>query len=325
MDQGPDRLVELVPAGADLDLVRDLVRDDLPADADLVDLLGTDWERELPLGARPDLPRIRPILVALAARAAGASSAIEGEPLYAAELLHLALVVHDLALGKQGGRRRRVARRVVRRSVSWLGGNHLTLRALELCRHSSPEILGELVDTLREISDGQSLARELQQGRPPSAQDWREHADAQTGALFAFCCRVGGHLARAEAPVVTALGRYGRHVGRLWHVAEDLAVLEHGEGAAHLIARAGAGRPVLVVIAAAERDPRVAVAWARLVSDPVDADAAALLARVRELGRGPAREVMARESWAARRALRTLPESRYRATMERLAARLVSG
>jgi len=38
---------------------------------------------------------VRPVLVALAARAAGATE-VDGETQYVAELLHLALMVHDL-------------------------------------------------------------------------------------------------------------------------------------------------------------------------------------------------------------------------------------
>lgn len=310
-----------IPVSPALDAVRDVVREDLPDDLDLADLVGRPSD-EVPGAGRAAVPRIRPILVALAARAAGARQ-VEGETLYAAELLHLALGVHDVALGRQGGRRRRVARKVVQRSVSWLSGNHLTVRALELCRHGGPDVLSELVDTLRSFSDGQELTRELQRGAVPTAEDWLEHADAFTGALFAFCCRAGAHLARAEPPVVSALGRYGRHLGRLWHVAEDLAVLEHSSDAAPLVERAALARPMRVVVAAAERDPAVGAAWIQLVRAPDPARAADLAPRLLQLGRGPARETMAREAWSARRALRSLPESRYRATMDRLAASLV--
>lgn len=317
MDLAPSHLWS--SPGADLHALHDVVRDDLPTDGRLLDLAGGGWfTDEDPFVRREEIPRIRPILVALAARAAGAEH-VDGEPLYAAELLHMALVVHDLALGRQGGRRRRVARRVVRRSVAWLGGNHLTVRALELCRHSSPEILSELVDTLRQFADGQALARELQQGLVPSGEDWLEHADAHTGALFAFCCRAGGHLAGADATVLSALGRHGRHLGRLWHVAEDLSALEHGDAAAHLANRAQAARPALPVVAAIEREPRLGDRWLALVADPDPRLAREVAPRILALGRGPSRAVMVREAWAARKALRSLPPSRYRTAMERLA------
>jgi len=307
---------DLVPDGSGLRSAQALVAGDLVHDDDLASMMGPRI-----VLAKREIPRIRPILVALAARATGASQ-VEEEAQHAAELLHMALRVHDTALGREGGRRRRVARRIVRRSVGWLSGNHLTLRALELSRHSEPGVLEELLETMRSFADAQALSRELL-GALPDEEDWREHADAHTGALFSFCCRAGGHLGRAPVRQLAALGRYGRHMGRLWHVAEDVAVLDHGDAANHLVSRAVAGRPALPVICAAERDPRIGAQWAQLTANGDPAVAHALADRVRALGVAPSRAVMLRESWAARKALRALPESSYRAAMERLAAEVI--
>jgi len=317
------RLMHLVPAGAQLESMRDLVREDLVDDAKVMALVGNrHFSEDDPISRRANMPRVRPILVALAARAAGADS-VDDETLYAAELLHLALGVHDFAFGRQGGRRRRVARRVVKRSVGWLSGNHLTLRALELTRHGSPGVMGELVDTLREFSDGQELSRALQQGVIPTREDWEEHADLLTGALFAFCCRSGGLVAGADPRILSALGRFGRHLGRLWHAAEDVSVIEHGDAGAHLWARALAGRPVLAVIESEAMDPGIGQAWAELVLSPQAEAADAIHQRVlRAGGLSRTREIIVRESWSARRALRILPDSRYRTALDRFAADL---
>jgi len=301
----------------------EVVAEDLPDDASLRDLLGGRVDGYDPSADREALPRIRPILVALAARAAGAER-VDGEAMYAAELLHLALHLHDAALGRRGGRRRWVARKVVKRGVSWMGGNHLTLRALELGREVRPEVLGEVMDTLRSFADGQDLLRALADGQRPSRDDWLEHADAHTGALFSFCCRTGAYLAGAERPVLRALGRYGRHLGRVWHIAEDLSELTREQAGSHLLARAVAARPVLMVIVAAEFDPTIAERWAALVDAP-DSEAAEAL--VPALLATPAmsrcREVMLRESWSARQALEPLEQTRYRKALDRFAHGLV--
>jgi octaprenyl-diphosphate synthase len=323
-----DRLLELVPTGVELAGLRSLVEADLVDDDALVAIVGDGAG----FVGRSDIPRIRPILVALAARATGfvdpvhdaatgsAGRALGSEAQHAAELLHLALRVHDLALGREGGRRRRVARRLAR-SFGWITGNHLTLRALELARHSSPGVLEELLDTLRAFSEAQALSRELV-GVTPTEDDWLDHADAHTGALFSFCCRTGGHLSGAASRELLALGRYGRHVGRLWHIAEDVSVLDHGEPALHLLARASAGRPVLPVVFTCMVDPEAEQLWARLTSEGNPSDARLLADRLRVRGVPRSREVMLQESWSARRAVRILPESRYRQALERLAAEL---
>lgn len=314
LGRGFDRLLELVPHGVELSGLRALVEDDLVDDDALAAVVGEGAG----FVGRSDIPRIRPILVALAARATGARSVNE-ETQHAAELLHLALRVHDLALGREGGRRRRVARKIAR-SVGWLTGNQLTLRALELSRHSAPGVLEELLDALRAFAEAQALSRELV-GVVPTEDDWLDHADAHTGALFAFCCRAGGHLGGAGSRELLALGRYGRHFGRLWHVAEDVSVLDHGEPALHLLARATAGRPVLPVVFTCEADPGAAEVWRRLATAEGNPDDARMLAeRLRMFGVPRSREVMIQESWRARRAIRVLPDSSYRAAMERLAA-----
>src|SRR4030095_16539051 len=63
----------------------------------------------------PGVPRVRPLLVLLSARAAG-SPARGDDPTggaAAVELVHLAILVHDAALGRRNGLRRRAARRLL--------------------------------------------------------------------------------------------------------------------------------------------------------------------------------------------------------------------
>lgn len=322
-----ERLFDWVPTGHDaLHSLSDLVRDDLAQATDVRDLLeplDTD-ELDVDRWFSAGRPRIRPLLVVLSARASGASE-VESEIQYAVELLHAALVVHDLALGQSGGLRRRVARRILDRSVGWMSGNHLTFRAMELVRQlPGPEVLGEMVLTLREFAEGQALATGLQRGGMPAVSDWMDHVDRHTGALFAFCCRAGALVAQDDPAVVSALGRFGRHTGRVWNVAEDLSALQSEDGAVHLLQRALAGRPVLPVIVCAEHRPEAATLWNRLVTEPDLAIAEDLLVVIQA---SPAtrdsRARMLQESWSARRALARLPDSPYRRGMEKLVAGLL--
>jgi octaprenyl-diphosphate synthase len=277
------------------------------------------------LEAGPGLPRLRPILVMLAARAAGEENPEAAEVASAAELLHLAVKIHDAALGRQGGRRRRVARRLLGGAASWLGGNHLTLRALELAR-AAPEqqVLGDLLDAMREIAEGHALAAALRD-RDPSVRDYREYAEGHAGAIFAFCTRAGALLAGAPRPVVMALGRYGRHVGVALHALEDQWSLEASpEELTGLLARcAAAGRPVLPLIRAMEVDPQLDAVLDLLLSEGHPEVAEDLARRVRAAGGlRAARKMVLEESLAARRALRSLPETPHRDLLDRIAAGL---
>lgn len=290
----------------------------------------------------PGVPRIRPILVLLSAQAAraGAVEAPPGTPgavvrrdagfehvAVAAELLHLAVVLHDAALGRQGGRRRRAARRLIGGAVGLLGGQHLTLRALELAQNApAPEIVGDLLEAMREVAEGHALTHALAR-RLPSSGECLAHAEGHTGAVFSFACRAGARLGAAERPVVSGLGRYGRHAGIAWHLAEDLAALDQeGEDLAIALEdRATSGRPVLPVSVAAERDPALGAAWLKLARDPNPSDALRLGEQVRASGAmAEGRRQLARETWSARQALAALPASPHREALDRLAAALVS-
>ncbi|MDP2308674.1 MAG: hypothetical protein Q8P18_21815, partial [Pseudomonadota bacterium] len=224
------------------------------------------------------------------------------------------------------GRRRRAARRVLRGAGSLLGANHLTLRALEIARRApAPEILGETLELLRDVGAGHALGEALRT-RPATVADALLFAEEHTGALFAFTCRAGGHLVRASRPAITGLGRYGRHVGIAWKLAEDLALFDPATGGRQLAQHAAAARPVFPVAWANAKDPAIDPLWRRLGAVGYDdAVAAELNDRVRGLGGvGAGREAMIRETWAARRALRPLQPSPARDSLDRLAASLAS-
>lgn len=285
---------------------------------------------ELLLAAQSDgegrLPRIRPVLVHLAAQvgAAGPDAHAAQEVAMVAELLQAAIVIHDAALGRQHGRRRRAARRVLRGATHWVGGNHLTLRALEIARRApAPEVLGDALDALREITEAQALASGLGD-RLATPREVLQHAASHEGAVTAFACRAGGHLGRVELPVVARLGRYGRHTGVAWHLAGDLAAFETGQRA-WLVKRAEAGRFVYPVAWAAEREPEVGAWWQRLGAEPDEALADRVAEAVRGVGGLVAgREALVGETWSARRALVAVPEGPARDAMDRLVAALAS-
>ncbi len=270
------------------------------------------------------MPRIRPVLVLLATRAQSAEHAPDPELAFeaacVAELLQGTIRLHDVALGRQDGRRRRAARRVLRGATHWLGGNHLSLRAMEIARHlPAPEILGDVLDALREITEGQALSEELRR-RTPTPDDALLHAEAHAGAVFAFACRAGGRLGGLDRAEVSGLSRYGRHIGIGWQLAEDLAAFEQAEDRQALLE---ASRPLYPVAWSAEQDAAIAPLWARLQARGEPAVAEDLAGRVRAAGGLAAgRQALIQQTWTARQALTVLPPTPARDAMERIAASL---
>ena len=70
--RGLGRLLDLVPPGVELATMSELVEDDLVSLSDLRDLVEDPTTRDL-LTDGPEIPRIRPVLVALASRANAAT------------------------------------------------------------------------------------------------------------------------------------------------------------------------------------------------------------------------------------------------------------
>ena len=319
------------PQSAELErVVQELEAHQTAVDATLADLtLGEG----MPSGFNPEshlapgVPRLRTLLVGLSTRAAGGDEEDATDVAHVAEIMHLAVAIHDTALGRQGGRRRRVARRLLRGSAHWLGANHLSLRALELARAvPSPHVLGEAMDTMRELAEGHALSEDLRH-RDATEQDYREYAESHSGALYSFCTRAGGHLGGADRQTVGALGRYGRHVGVAWHAVEDQWLLSQDpDMLARLLARRTAmGRPTLPVIRALNEDPVVDSLLDRLC-DGDESASHEFVERIRVSGGFlAAKRLVVEESMAARRSIRNLTPSPYLETMDRIAGDLVNG
>ena len=282
----------------------------------------------------PGLPRVRPLLVLLSARAAAAGVQDARPDSYttasehlgaAAELLHVAVAVHDAALGRQGGRRRRAARRLLSGAAGILGGNHLILRALELSRAGgSPEIVGDMLDAMREIGEAHAIAQRVA-GRLPRPDEAAAVAEGHTGAVFAFACRAGARLAGGERRHATALGRYGRHAGVAWQIAEEMALLDarSPEELHALEDRAERGRAGLALALAAEAHPALAEAWSQLGRQPSPERARALVEWMHQhAALAPARERLVQESWRARSALNGLGPSPSRDLLEHIVTQL---
>ena len=313
------------------------VRDRLQRlDAALTDLAGgegapVDFDPHLYLA--PGIPRVRPVLVLLSERAARAHVQEHEEEVpedeatehvaVAAELLHLAILVHDRALGLPGGRRRRAARKLLG-AVGWLGANHMTLRALELSRHApAPEVVGDVLDTLREIAEGHALSESIH-GRVASTAEVAELAEGYTGAVFDFACRSGGRIAGADRSVLGGLGRFGRHAGVAWHMADDLAMMsvEDDQLLDAIEDRLNKRSPNFGVSLGAELDPRIGELWLQFREGSMsEADVFEMRDRAVKAGvLVEGRKRLAAQSWRARKALSALSPSPDRDALDQLAA-----
>jgi geranylgeranyl pyrophosphate synthase len=202
----------------------------------------------------------------------------------------------------------------------------MTLRALELSRHApTPELVGDVLDTLRDIAEGHALSQSIE-NRVASPSEVEELASGYTGAVFDFACRSGARIAGGDRSVVGGLGRYGRHAGVAWHLADDLAVMETDEDELvdAIEDRLSKRSPNYAVSLGAERDERIRELWMEFRSGPIDlARASELRQRIVDAGvLIEGRRHLAEQTWRARRALNGLSPSPDRDALDNLVANI---
>ena len=174
--------------------------------------------------------RIRPALVLLSARAAGAAGNGPARPKLAwinvaaaAELIHMASLVHDDLIDNGKIRHHRATIHAKwGRKVSVFLGNHLCAKALQLVAAcADPRLFGILGSQLCAMCEG-----EIQQvlGRGDfqmSARRCLAMTEKKTAALFSACSGAGALAATGEPTACKALQEFGLHFGIAFQILDD--------------------------------------------------------------------------------------------------------
>lgn len=212
----------------DLKLIREPVVDDLAgADAVVRQELASDVAlvnriSEYIIGAGGK--RLRPLLVILAARAAGAPSGshhLLGSIII--EFIHTATLLHDDVVDGSGQRRgRETANAVFGNAASVLVGDFLYSRAFQMMvRLDHPRIMAIMADATNVIAEGEVLQL-MNAGDPDTTeQRYLEVIYRKTARLFEAGAQVAAILAGASPQLETALAAYGRHLGNAFQLVDD--------------------------------------------------------------------------------------------------------
>ncbi len=168
--------------------------------------------------------RIRPVMLLLCARAAGAD-VLQGLDLAAAcELLHNATLLHDDVVDR-GELRRGVpsARKVYGNSASVLVGDFLISRSLGMVvGHGDLGLLEEFSRMLAAMAEGEILQL-VRSGRLTVAlPEYVEIISGKTAGLFCWCCRAGASLADPAGPLTEKAARFGKAFGMAFQVTDDI-------------------------------------------------------------------------------------------------------
>ena len=274
--------------------------------------------------------RLRPLLVVLAARAAGAKDSTHIPAAALIEFIHTATLLHDDVVdGSDRRRGRETANEAFGNPASVLVGDFLYSRAFQMMAAlDSSAVIRVMADATNTIAAGEVMQL-MNSGDPDTTEiRYMDVIYRKTARLFEAGAQIAAIVARAPARVESALTRYGKHLGIAFQLIDD--ALDYGGDADQLGKNVGddlaEGKPTLPLIHALKHG---------------DADAAAMIREVIERGgteqQGPIRALvestggldytsrLARsEAELAVQALAEVPDSPYRDALAGLARFAVS-
>ncbi len=262
--------------------------------------------------------RLRPLLVHLGGRLVSAPDSALDELAAAAELVHVASLLHDdLMDGAEQRRGLVTAWRAHGATPAVLAGDLAYVHALGLVQPISERALARFVDTIGQMVVSQSLELEICGSLDGGVQRWEQVALGKTAALCAWCAQAGALMAdRPQAAEL--LESYGQQLGLAFQAVDDLLDLVPGmDPGKAALADLRAGVPSLPIRFAAAADAgirgEILDAWRQ--DDDVQPELAGAVLR---LGGPPCAHYARGRLQAAHLALSTFEESPARQVLDGL-------
>ena len=269
--------------------------------------------------------RLRPLLVVLSARALGQQEERCNDIAAVVELIHTATLLHDDVVDASELRRgRATANALFGNGTSVLVGDFLYSRAIQIAvQVGSMPIMKIMADTTNVITEGEVL--QLFNCNDPDTTEERylRVIRAKTAKLFEAAARAGAVIAGADSAAEEAMARFGHHLGTAYQLVDD--VLDYRGSAAEIGKNVGddlaEGKPTLPLIHAMRQGSPAQIALLRhaILHGGGRGDISEVVNAVESTG-GITYTARAAEAEAAhaRRALSSIPSSRYREALETL-------
>ncbi len=179
---------------------------------------------------------LRPLLLLLSARAVGEITPRSSPALVraaaAVELLHTASLAHDDMVDASAERRGVPSlHNAFGTTTAILVGDLFYARffqELAALPGVSPALRVRVLDLFLEVTarmcEGEILEEQMRSdGVDPSFEEYLHITETKTASLLSACCRAGAALNFAADPVTEALAGFGRSLGLLFQIADDLA------------------------------------------------------------------------------------------------------
>jgi octaprenyl-diphosphate synthase len=200
--------------------------------------------------------RVRPLSLLLAARCfSGQSSRAIVEMASVVELVHSATLLHDDVVDE--GMERRGAptsRRIHGNGVSVLSGDLLLVSALDRTRQVAPQLLPELIITLRRLVEGEIVQLRGRTELDVSEETYERILLDKTASLFSFSTRAGARLAGADQVQEGHLAEFGEQLGLAFQLVDDVIDYEGQGSGKTLFADLVEGKLTLPLVLAMQLD-----------------------------------------------------------------------
>jgi octaprenyl-diphosphate synthase len=200
--------------------------------------------------------RLRPLALLLSAACFGRVPPAARELAVVAELVHSATLLHDDVIDDGRERRGAPASRVLwGNGVSVLGGDLLLVGALERTARHAPEIMPELILTLRRLVEGEIIQLRGRVELDVSEATYERILRDKTASLFGWATRTGARLAGADAVSVDAMTSFGEELGYAFQLVDDVLDYAGARSGKTLLADLRQGKLTLPLVLAASREP----------------------------------------------------------------------
>jgi octaprenyl-diphosphate synthase len=167
--------------------------------------------------------RLRPMLLLLAARLAGARGARCVELACVVELLHTATLMHDDVVDQAPLRRG-----LPSANAQWgddasiLVGDHLYSKSFAmLVRDNDRAVMETLARATVSMTEAEVFQLERKRSGFTTEADYLRIITQKTASFMSACCRIGALLGGVDDERVEALTRFGLHVGVAFQIADD--------------------------------------------------------------------------------------------------------
>ncbi len=211
--------------------------------------------------------RLRPMCVALAARAGSGFGPAAQKLAVAVELVHTATLLHDDVVDVGEARRGAPAARVVYgNAASIFAGDWLLVEALRRVRAAAvPDALDRLLGVIEEMIMAESTQLDRRGVIVADRAAYFRVVEGKTASLFRWALWAGGRAGGLDERGCRALERYGHHLGVAFQAVDDLLDLT---GSAETLGKQlfvdlGEGKMTFPLIVAVEREPALKEALER--------------------------------------------------------------